>query len=155
MLTGSMTIQAPERLAEPAAQSHRDEIGREETRRLRSVLLIEDDHELAHALALRLQGTGLAVARAYDGPSGLAKLRLLQPDLIILDLRLPHMEGDRFLHFLRMTPEHSAVPVIVITGASDPALLEKVESWGISMLMRKPVSPKELLRAALDILQAS
>jgi CheY-like chemotaxis protein len=155
MITGSMTIRTPERVAEPAAQSRRDEIGTETQLRVLTDLLVEDDHELAHALALRLQGTGLAVARAYDGPSGLEKLRLLRPDLIILDLRLPRMEGDRFLHFLRMTPEHSAVPVIVITGASDPALLEKVEGWGISRLMRKPVSPKELLRAALDILQAS
>ena len=152
MITGSVTIRAPERGAETATQSHLDQIGAGVERRLQTVLLIEDDHELAHALALRLQGTGLAVARAYDGPSGLEKLRLLQPDLIILDLRLPRMEGDRFLHFLRMTPEHSAVPVIVITGASDPALLEKVERWGISSLMRKPVSPKELARAALDIL---
>jgi DNA-binding response OmpR family regulator len=159
MITGSMTIRAPEQVDDAASRSAQsrldEEIGAGEQPRLQTVLLIEDDHELAHALALRLQGTGLAVARAHDGPSGLEKLRLLQPDLIILDLRLPRMEGDRFLRFLRMTPEHSAVPVIVITGASDAALIERVENWGISRLMRKPVSPKELLRAALDILQAS
>ena len=159
MITGSMTIRVPEQVddsASPSAQSHVDEeINAGEQRRLQIVLLIEDDRELAHALALRLQSTGLTVARAHDGPSGLEKLRLLQPDLIVLDLRLPRMEGDRFLHFLRMTPEHSDVPVIVITGASDAALLERVENWGISRLMRKPVSPKELLRAALDILEAS
>ena len=159
MIEGSMTIRAPEQVddvASPSAQSRLDEeVGAGEQRRSQIVLLIEDDRELAHALALRLQGTGLTVARAHDGPGGLEKLRLLHPDLIILDLRLPRMEGDRFLHFLRMTPEHSAVPVIVITGASDAALLERVENWGISRLMHKPVSPKELLRAALDILQAS
>jgi DNA-binding response OmpR family regulator len=159
MITGSMTIRAPEQVdyaASRSPQSHLDQdIGAGEPRRLQVVLLIEDDRELADALAVRLQGTGLTVARAQDGASGLEKVRLLHPDLIILDLRLPRMEGDRFLHFLRMTAEHSAVPVIVITGTSDAALLERVENWGVSRLMRKPVSPKELLRAALDILHAS
>lgn len=159
MIKGSTKIRPPEQVDDAAnhsAQSHLDEeIGAGEQRRLKIVLLIEDDRDLAHALALRLQGTGLTVARAHDGPSGLEKLRLLRPDLIILDLRLPRMEGDRFLHFLRMTPEYSAVPVIVITGASDAALLERVENWGISRLMHKPVSPKELVRAALEILQES
>jgi CheY-like chemotaxis protein len=116
MITGSMTIRAPEQVdyaASRSPQSHLDQdIGAGEPRRLQVVLLIEDDRELADALAVRLQGTGLTVARAQDGASGLEKVRLLHPDLIILDLRLPRMEGDRFLHFLRMTAEHSAVPVI-------------------------------------------
>jgi len=159
MMVGPMTIGAPQQVDDAAgcsAQSERDEEpGAHEPRRPLMVLLIEDDRELARALAVRLEGSGLIVARANDGPSGLEKLRLLQPDLIILDLRLPRMDGDRFLHFLRMSPDHRAIPVIVITGASDAALLEKVETWGISRLMRKPVSPKELMRAALDILQAS
>lgn len=158
MTVESKTIDAPEQVDDAARRSVPSpldqEAGAREPRRLQTVLLIEDDRELAHALVLRLQVAGLIVARAHDGPSGLEKLRLLHPELIILDLRLPRMDGDRFLHFLRRTPAHSAVPVIVITGASDAALLEKVEHWGISRLMRKPVSPKELMRAALDLLRA-
>ncbi len=156
-MVGSVTVQTPERLDDAAEQPLQGRMEREpeelEPKRLQTVLLIEDDRELANALALRLQGAGLIVARAHDGPSGLEKFRLLQPDLIILDLRLPRMDGERFLQFLRLTPAHSSVPIIVITGTSDAALHEKVEQWGVSKLLKKPVSPKELLRAALETLK--
>ena len=92
------------------------------------------------------------MARANDGPSGLERFRMLEPSLIILDLRLPRMDGDRFLQLLRMTPAYRDVPIIVITGTSDDALLAKVNWWGVTRVFRKPISPKELLRAAIEVL---
>ena len=124
----------------------------EPERCLRTVLLVEDDRELADALALRFQHAGLVVARANDGPSGLERFRMLEPGLIILDLRLPRMNGDRFLQFLRRTPAYRDVPIIVITGTSDDALLAKVNTCGVTRVFRKPISPKELLRAAIEVL---
>jgi DNA-binding response OmpR family regulator len=115
--------------------------------------LIEDDRDLSRALAIRLQRAGLTVARAYDGPTGLEKYRLLEPEIIILDLGLPRMDGGKFLHFLRMTPGVTPVPIIVITGSSNVSLVTKAEHWGVTRILRKPLSPKELVDATLDALQ--
>ncbi len=159
-MVGSVTVKAPERADDDVElTAARSQLQREpevpKNQRLKTVLLIEDDRELAIALAERLQRAGLVVAKAHDGPSGLEKFRLLQPDVVILDLRLPRMDGDKFLLFLRMTPEYRSVPIIVITGISDDAYLEKVERWGVSRLLRKPVSPKELLRATLAVIEGA
>lgn len=162
-MTDSITASEPARVpdAAPATKDEgalvaQDQLQRaasaEPERCLRTVLLVEDDRELADAIALRFQHAGLVVARANDGPSGLQRFRMLEPGLIILDLRLPRMDGDRFLQFLRKTPAYRDVPIIVITGTSDEALLAKVEKWGVTRVFRKPISPKELLRAAIEVL---
>jgi two-component system chemotaxis response regulator CheY len=121
--------------------------------RLETVLLIEDDRDLSRALTLRLQRAGLTVARAYDGPTGLERFRLLEPDLIILDLGLPRMDGAKFMHFLRMTPGIKAAPIIVITGSSNASLIHKAEHWGVTKILRKPISPRELVETTLDTLE--
>lgn len=122
-------------------------------RHLETVLLIEDDHELSRALTLRLQRAGLVVSRAYDGPTGLEKFRMLEPKVIILDLGLPRMDGGKFLHFLRMTPGIVQVPIIVITGSSNAALVHKAENWGVTKILRKPLSPRALVDATLDAIE--
>ena len=124
-----------------------------EHQRLETVLLVEDDRDLNQGLALRLQRGGLTVARAYDGPTGLEKFRLLQPDVVILDLCLPRMDGAKFLHFMRMAPAMRAVPIIAMTGSADPGLIRKVEHWGVRQILRKPVSPKELLDLTLEAIE--
>lgn len=124
-----------------------------EHQRLETVLLIEDDRELNAVLSKRLRAAGLIVACAFDGASGLEMCRWLRPDLIILDLALPRLDGSKVLHQLRMEPGLRDSPILVITGSSNTALIQKAENWGVHQLFRKPVSPRTLVRAAIDTLE--
>jgi len=121
--------------------------------RLETVLLIEDDEELNSLLSKRFRSAGLMVARALDGASGLEMCRWLRPDLIVLDLGLPRLDGGKVLHHMRMEPGMRQSPILVITGSSNEALIRKAENWGVRRVLRKPVSPKELVRAAIDALE--
>ncbi len=121
--------------------------------RLETVLLVEDDLDLNYALARRLQRAGLNVACAFDGPSALAKHKLFEPNVMVLDLCLPGMDGSKVLHSIRETPGMIEAPVIAITGKADPSLERKVTRWGVWRLLRKPVSPKQLLQTVLDALE--
>lgn len=134
----------------PELQKEHEEL---DYQRLETVLLVEDDLDLNYALARRLQRAGLNVACAFDGPSALAKHKLFEPNVMVLDLCLPGMDGSKVLHSIRETPGMIEAPVIAITGKADPSLERKVTRWGVWRLLRKPVSPKQLLQTVLDALE--
>ncbi len=137
-------------LSQPELRREHEEL---DYQRLETVLLVEDDLDLNYALARRLQKAGLNVACAFDGPSALAKHKLFEPDVLVLDLCLPGMDGSKILHTIRMSPEMIEAPVIAITGKADASLERKVKRWGVWRLLRKPLSPKQLLQAVLDALE--
>lgn len=151
MITSSK-VENLESATRTAARHHRV-AGCLEYQRLETVLLIEDDRDLNELLARRFRVAGLNVAKAFDGAAGLDKFKRLEPDAVVLDLGLPRMDGMKVLHNLRMTPGIRPVPVIVVTGTESEALLEKVRRWGVSDVLRKPVSPRALLAVVVDALE--
>ena len=115
--------------------------------RLETVLIIEDQEDLNRALALRLEHEGLSVICAYDGIAGLEKARLLEPEVIVLDLRLPRMHGYRLMQLLRQEPDLRDTPIILMTGDQSPELEKNAKAWGIEQVFRKPVKQRELVEA--------
>lgn len=142
-------------VAEPAWTLPRREDGQasEHAARAGSVLVVEDDAYLSSALRIRMERAGLRVVSAFDGPSALTSYHTQRPDVVILDLNLPGMNGARVLQFVRSSPELRQVPVIAITGTSDPALHAKVREWGVTDLLLKPVSVRALTQSVLDALR--
>ena len=83
------------------------------------VLVIEDDAPLTHLYCSALELHGLAVVRAGDGLSALRTIESRRPDVILLDLNLPVMDGWALLREVRANPTTSDIPIIVVTGV-DP-----------------------------------
>ncbi len=110
------------------------------------ILMIEDDVRLAEMVSDYLGRSGLVVARAEDGASGLAALRRQPPDLVLLDLMLPDGDGlDVFRRIRALSTPAAATPVIMLTAKGDP--LDRVIGLeiGAEDYIAKPFEPRELL----------
>ena len=116
---------------------------------MNSLLFIEDDDAIRLALKLALEDEGYEVVEAPDGRSGLAAFAEREPDLVLLDLRLPDMSGFDVCRQLRA---NSIVPIIIVTAQTDTYDLVAGLEAGADDYVTKPVVPKELaarIRAAL------
>jgi CheY-like chemotaxis protein len=83
-----------------------------------TVLVIDDDSGIRDSLAECLQVEGYAVACARNGADGLEKLRAQRPDLVLVDLLMPVMNGHQFLAALRGDPALQGLPVVLMTGST-------------------------------------
>jgi len=114
-----------------------------------SLLFIEDDDAIRMALTLALEDEGYEVREAADGKAGLAAFAEREPDLVLLDLRLPDLSGFEVCRSLRA---NSIVPIIIVTAQTDTYDLVAGLEAGADDYVTKPVVPKELaarIRAAL------
>ncbi len=118
-----------------------------------SLLFIEDDDSIRLALRLALEDEGYEVREAEDGRTGLAMFAKDEPDLVLLDLRLPDIGGFEVCRQLRAG---SIVPIIIVTAQTDTYDLVAGLEAGADDYVTKPVVPKELaarIRAALRRVQ--
>ena len=116
---------------------------------MHSLLFVEDDTAIRTALRLALEDEGYTVHEAKDGADGIAKFADLNPDLVLLDLRLPDISGFEVCRQLR---QHSIVPIIMVTAQTDTHDLVAGLEAGADDYVTKPVVAKELaarIRAAL------
>ncbi len=82
----------------------------------KKVLVVEDESDLVAALEVRLKAEGYDVIVAYDGEEGLRKAREESPDLIILDIMLPKMDGFKVSRLLKFDERYEHVPIIMLTA---------------------------------------
>lgn len=118
-----------------------------------SLLFIEDDDSIRFALTLALEDEGYEVREAADGRTGLEMFAAQEPDLVLLDLRLPDLSGFEVARQLRAS---SIVPIIIVTAQTDTYDLVAGLEAGADDYVTKPVVPKELaarIRAALRRVQ--
>jgi DNA-binding response OmpR family regulator len=123
------------------ASSRRGRPGRQK------ILVIEDDPVARADLQARLAAQGYIVALAADAASALTVVNRERPDLILLDLGLPAGDGFLVLERLRKIKALAAIPVLVITGRSDPETRKRVEAMGVAPVLVKPVQTEVLLAA--------
>jgi DNA-binding response OmpR family regulator len=107
------------------------------------VLLVEDDRSIAGFVEPELERLGFSVRCAYDGPSGLEEARRFRPELVVLDIMLPRLDGVGVLKGLRH--QGSRVPIIMLTARD--TTLDKVHSLdlGADDYLTKPFEMDELL----------
>lgn len=118
-----------------------------------TLLFIEDDDHIRLALRLALEDEGYEVLEAPNGRSGLERFAEREPDLVLLDLRLPDISGFEVCRTLR---SRSIVPIIVVTAQADTYDMVAGLEAGADDYVRKPVVPKELaarIRALLRRVQ--
>ena len=112
-----------------------------ENRRVNSLLFIEDDDQIRLALRLALEDEGYEVREAADGASGLAAFHAKEPDLVLLDLRLPDISGFEVCRAIRAM---SIVPIVMVTAETDTADMVAGLEAGADDYVTKPVVPREL-----------
>ncbi|MFH1414380.1 MAG: response regulator [Candidatus Omnitrophota bacterium] len=111
----------------------------------RKILVIDDEQDLANMLKIRLEANSYKAATANNGEDGLQKAKSYKPDLIILDIRMPNMDGLEVLRRLRGEPQTKTIPVIMLTGKGDSESIFKAEELGTPDYIRKPFEVEELL----------
>src|SRR5438552_15636675 len=120
---------------------------RQSRRSRQKILVIEDDPVAGADLEARLEANGYIVARAADAASAMTVVNRERPDLILLDLGLPAGDGFLVLERLRKIETLAAIPVLVVTGRSDPETRKRVAAMGVAPVLAKPVNTEVLLAA--------
>ncbi len=119
-----------------------------------ALLLIEDDERLAGMVSDYLAGEGYSVGHAPDARSGLARLEQTPPELVILDLMLPDMDGLQVCQRVRSLPGAlGQVPVLMLTAKGDPMDRIIGLEMGADDYLPKPFEPRELLARVRAILR--
>ncbi|MBI3298846.1 MAG: response regulator transcription factor [Elusimicrobia bacterium] len=120
------------------------------------ILCIEDDEHIQHLVGQVLYQHGYDVHSAWNGREGYEKALSLDPDLIVLDLMLPIMNGVQFLKALRRHETARDIPIIVVTAYGDEAGLLKcsIETLASAHYLRKPIDFTELLNCVKRVLAA-
>jgi DNA-binding response OmpR family regulator len=116
----------------------------------RTILVVEDEPAIASAVAARLTSAGFEVEVAGDGPTGVARCAELRPDLVVLDLMLPGMDG---LEVCRRIQRDRHVPVLMLTALDDETDLLVGLKVGADDYLTKPFSPRELVARIQSILR--
>ena len=117
---------------------------------LTTIVYIDDEPDIRHVVELSLSlADGLAVHTGESGQRALELARDLKPDLMMLDVMMPGMDGPETLRRLRAEPELAAIPVFFMTAKAMPAELQRLRALGAAAIIPKPFDPMKL---ATDVL---
>lgn len=108
------------------------------------VLIVDDDETARETLVAMLEGEGYELPLAKDGIAALRRLEKLRPDLILLDIMMPGMDGFEVCRRIRATPALAEVPIIVLTALDDQDSLLKAIEAGADDFLSKPADRREL-----------
>ncbi|MBT6167489.1 MAG: response regulator transcription factor [Verrucomicrobia bacterium] len=120
---------------------------------MESILIIEDEIDIANLVRFNFERNGYSVDIAHDGREGLEKILKNQPDLVILDLMLPEIDGYKILKKMQRDTRSHSIPVIMLTAKSQIDDRLKGLELGADDYITKPFSPKELILRAQAILK--
>ena len=119
---------------------------------LKRIMYVDDDPDLQHIVRLGLETrSGFTVKTCGSGKQALEEITQFQPDLVLLDMVLPDLEGTQLLEMLPERPGKPRVPVIFLTAKIHPGEVEKYIKWGAIGVINKPVSPLTLGRHVREI----
>jgi len=109
------------------------------------ILLIEDETDMVYALTLQLEAIDYKVLSATDGQAGLDMARKEKPDLIILDLMLPKMDGYKICRMLKFDERYKQIPIIMFTARAQDQDRKLAQEVGADAYITKPFDSKALL----------
>jgi CheY-like chemotaxis protein len=108
--------------------------------------LIEDTNEVIMMIRDYLELAGYEVATARDGVEGITQAQLIHPDLILMDVMMPRMDGLEATRRLRSELEFAQTPIIALTALAMPSDRDRCISAGMNDYMSKPINLKELVK---------
>lgn len=120
------------------------------------VLIIDDEDDIRSvaALSLGILG-GVEVVEAESGPDGISMAESEKPDVILLDMMMPEMDGPATLAALRDNTQTNSIPVIFLTARAMTAEVERLKQMGAKGILTKPFDPAQLAVQVKAILEAN
>jgi two-component system, OmpR family, alkaline phosphatase synthesis response regulator PhoP len=109
------------------------------------ILVCDDERHIVRLIQVNLERQGWEVVTAYDGKEGLEKIRSEKPNLVVLDVMMPYMDGFEVLKSLRREPETEQLPVIMLTAKAQDKDVFEGYHYGADMYLTKPFNPMELV----------
>lgn len=120
----------------------------------KKILIIEDEATLQRALTECMTGENFAVLSALDGDSGLQLAKLQSPDLILLDIILPKMDGFKVLEEIKKDPKTKNIPVILLTNLESPEDIQKAfEKGATTYLVKSDFKLEEVMEKVKETLK--
>lgn len=117
-----------------------------------TILIVEDDLDMQSGLQVALELEGYNVLTANNGEEAVALLATSVPDLILADLKMPHMDGLRLLEEIQKNKAWRNIPVVVVTAVAEPEVQSRVAWRGAYAYLTKPFELDELLDVIAQIL---
>ena len=111
----------------------------------RKILVVDDDADIVELLSFNLKKAGFVIGTAVNGIEALKKVRSMSPDLVVLDLMLPEMDGFAVCETLRRHADTARLPVIMLTAVSGELGRMSGLDCGANDYITKPFSPKALV----------
>jgi DNA-binding response OmpR family regulator len=109
------------------------------------ILIVDDEIDLVETLKFRLECKGYEVIEAFDGQEGLQRAQNEKPDLLILDVMLPKMDGYHLCRLLKGDEQFKNIPIIMLTARSQESDKKAGYDQGADVYMPKPFEPKMLM----------
>jgi DNA-binding response OmpR family regulator len=111
----------------------------------KKILVVDDEAQLVDMVKMRLEANGYDVITAYNGQEGLDKARRESPDLIILDLMLPKIDGYKVCRMLKFDEKYKNIPIILFTARAQQEDEKLGKEVGADAYITKPFEPQVLL----------
>jgi len=116
------------------------------------ILIVDDEEDILNVLRFRLEANNYEVLSASDGQEGLNKARFEKPDLIILDLMLPKLDGYKVCRMLKFDENYKSIPIIIFTASAQKKDEEFDMEMGADAYITKPFEPAILLGKMKELL---
>ena len=123
--------------------------------RMKKALIVEDHPDLLHILTLKLEMLGFAVISANNGKQGVAKAIEENPDLILMDIRMPVMDGREATRRIRSNPKTQDIPILASTVLFRESDLSRCIEAGCNDYITKPYTFKQLQEKILDFIPSA
>ena len=117
------------------------------------ILVVEDETELVRAIQIRLEQAGYEMLVAYDGQEGLEKAHKDKPDLIILDLMLPKMDGYKVCGLLKADTRYNKIPIIMLTARAQESDEKTGYETGADAYITKPFQHEVVIAKIKEFLK--
>jgi two-component system alkaline phosphatase synthesis response regulator PhoP/two-component system response regulator VicR len=111
----------------------------------KKILAVDDERHIVRLVEVNLARAGYQVVTAFDGREALQKVEAEKPDLVVLDVMMPFMDGFEVLRNLKANPETAEIPVIMLTAKAQDADVFRGWQSGVDCYLTKPFNPMELL----------
>ncbi|KAA0226311.1 MAG: Alkaline phosphatase synthesis transcriptional regulatory protein PhoP [Fimbriimonadales bacterium] len=117
------------------------------------ILVCDDERSIVRLIQVNLERQGWQVVTAYDGKEGLEKIKSEKPDIVVLDVMMPYMDGFEVLKTLRRDPEMQNLPVVMLTAKAQDKDVFEGYHYGADVYLTKPFNPMELVTFIKRIIQ--
>lgn len=110
----------------------------------KKILVVDDERDISRLIKARVESAGYSVITAFDGAEALKAVKEQKPDLVLLDVMLPKIDGYQVCRLIKFDEKYRSIPVIMLTARAGDSDKEKAMEAGADGYLTKPFQPEEL-----------